>query len=205
MNGRRTVLMPAAMGDIAMVWAVVLAILVVSDEVLFNIALVFGALIWTFFHYVPERAPIIKADDTVISPVDGVIESVEESGEKVTISIRKGIWDSSAVWAPVTGEMIEAHILHGLFLPLDEPLSKRLNEQGGFRYRWGENMLRMQLRCGTLAWKLPIFATPGAIAQGDLQGQLIQGVVFVEIPKTIRREVAPGERVMGGVSVIARA
>jgi phosphatidylserine decarboxylase len=204
MDTKRDMLMPGTATKVAAAWVAVIAILLFSDAFFFNVLLVLAALMWSYFYFVPERTPIEKSETSVIAPVDGTVEAVETSPEGLHLTIRKNIWDTAAVYAPVTGESTQIGVTHGLFLPIEEPLSLRLNEQGIIRYRWMDHELKMSLRCGMFAWELPLYAGGSKVFQGDIQAQLTHGVVSLNLPRNIHSAVAPGDRVLGGVSVLAR-
>ncbi len=187
------------------VWGVTLFVLVFSDEVLLNLLLIAASFLVAYLFYMPERTAAETSEGAVISPVDGTVLSVDKREEGTSVIIGKSIFDgSSAVRAPVSGEIFEKRRVHGLFIPSADRLAPRLNENGsiGWRMRGGE-VVKMRIVCGLYAFGLPMLAPEGVQEAGDPAAHLTDGIVELLLPGSVKIETAPGDRVVGGFSLLA--
>ncbi|BDY13474.1 phosphatidylserine decarboxylase [Hydrogenimonas cancrithermarum] len=194
-NGWRTILP---------VWGATLVVLVFSDEVLFNLLLIGISAYVAFLFYLPERNPFDISSKALISPVDGTIETVETKKSETVVTIRKSLWDVSVVRAPVSGEVTECETVHGMFLGVDEEKAKVLNEHGVIRYDWEGRRVEISMRCGFFSYALPLYAKKGAAKVAEVQALLTEGLVEVKVPASVKIEALPGDRVLGGYSVLGR-
>ncbi len=187
------------------VWGVTLLVLVFSDEVLLNLLLIALSFLVAYLFYLPERTATETSESAVLSPVDGTVLSVERRKEGTAVVIGKSIFDgSSAVRAPVSGEVVEKSRVHGLFISPADRLASRLNENGSIVWRMkGGEVVKMRIVCGLYSLGLPILASEGGQEAGDLAAHLTDGTVELLLPKSVKMESAPGDKVVGGFSLLA--
>ncbi len=197
--------LPNAWRIILPIWGVTLFVLIFSNEVVLNLFLLALSAGVAALFYIPKRLPFEKSENLLIAPVDGVVEAVEtdEDGTK-RLRFKKGLFDSSIVWAPLSGSLKKSDARHGLFLSLRDQKSRHLNEHVNIDYKWYDMDITMRLQCGLYALSLMRFCHIGDVEVGDIQAHLTDGYVELLIPSEVKIEVSPGEQVMGGYSVIAR-
>ncbi len=185
-------------------WGVTLFVLVFSDAVLLNLLLIAASFLVAYLFYVPERAAPETLTGAVLSPVDGTVLAVENRADGMAILLGKSIFDgSSAVRAPVAGELLEKESVHGLFLGKEKRLAERLNENGTIKWRMGDSEAVMKIRCGFYALGISIFASEKRCEAGEVVAHLSDGVVELLLPESVKMEVSPGDRVVGGYSLLA--
>jgi phosphatidylserine decarboxylase len=102
---------------------------------------IFGALLLAVLMIFrnPERNTAMSESDAVISSVDGIVLSVEETvvdDQKMSkVTIMNSLWDVSMLRAPFDCEVEGFKIRHGASLPLYNPLSDTLNEKAVISFR----------------------------------------------------------------------
>ncbi len=187
------------------VWGVTLFVLVFSDEVLLNLFLITASFLVAYLFYVPERVAPETSKSAVLSPIDGTVLSIKSHEEGTSIMLRKSIFDgSSAVRAPVSGEITEKKGVHGLFLGAGNPLASKLNEKGSISWKTaGGESVTMKMVCGLYALGVPMFASESVQEASDTVAHLTDGTVELLLPKKAKMEVAPGDKVLGGYSLLA--
>ncbi len=187
------------------VWGVTLFVLVFSDEVLFNLFLITVSFLVAYLFYIPERVAPETSESAVLSPIDGKVLSISSHENGTSIMLRKSIFDgSSAVRAPVRGELCEKRVVHGLFTASSNRLAFKLNENGSIGWKMtGGEVVRMRIVCGLYALGLPIFVSEGPQEAADVAAHLTDGTVELLLPKGVKMEVAPGDKVVGGFSLLA--
>ncbi|WP_300363392.1 hypothetical protein [Hydrogenimonas sp.] len=184
------------------VWGVTLLVLLFSDALLLNLLLVAASFATAFFFYVPEREPFDRRDETLLAPVDGIVESVEETEGRKILKIRKSLAGSTPVRSPIACEVAEYARVHGVFLDPDDRRAWTLNEQGTIDYRWRESDIRMRVVSGFYALGLPFFVRKGPVHAGTPQALMTDGIVELSLPRSFDVAVAAGDRLRGGYSVL---
>ncbi len=186
------------------VWGVTLFVLVFSDAVVLNLLLIAASFLVAYLFYVPERVAPETSAGAVLSPVDGTIVSVRSGEGATTVVIGKSLFDgSSAVRAPVEGDLLDKRVVHGLFMRRDGKLAGKLNEHGSLKWRMGDDEVLMTIRCGLYALGVPIFASGDHCDSGELVAHLSDGTVELILPESVKLEAAEGDRVVGGYSLLA--
>ena len=186
------------------VWGVTLLVLIFSDAVLLNLSLIVISFLVAYLFYVPERSAPQTSSQALLSPVDGTVLSVRSDEGESVIVLKKSLFDgSSAIRAPLAADLLEPRVVHGLFLGSGTPLAATLNEHGSFTFLGPEYEVRILVWCGFYALGLPLLAKGGGIEAGDVVAHLSEGTVELRIPGGVDIEVRPGDRVVGGYSLLA--
>ncbi|BBG65091.1 phosphatidylserine decarboxylase-related protein [Hydrogenimonas sp.] len=186
------------------VWGITLFVLIFSDAVLLNLLLITLSFLTAYLFYVPERRAPETSESAILSPVDGTVLSVAQERGGRSVVIRKKIFDgSAAVRAPVAGELLEKSVTHGLFLKGEAPLASKLNESGTVSWKTGSETVTMKITCGLYSLGLPLFVPENGTDAGDPIAHLSDGVVKLLLPAEVKTEVKPGDRVVGGYSLLA--
>lgn len=171
---------------------------------------IFGALLLAVLMIFrnPERNTSEAEEDAVISSVDGIVLSIEESvvdEQKMSkITIMNSLWDVSMLRAPLDSEIEGFKIRRGASLPLYNPLSDTLNEKAviSFRSKKGDEIYIEHLseqNCFPIGIELE---KSQKFKEGARYGFLAKGRSVIYLPSTARVAVNAGASVRAGESVI---
>ncbi|AFV98124.1 MULTISPECIES: phosphatidylserine decarboxylase [unclassified Sulfuricurvum] len=156
----------------------------------------------------PERNTSETEQDSVISSVDGIVLSIEETivdEQKMTkVTIMNSLWDVSMLRAPFDGVVEGFKIRHGASLPLYNPLSDTLNEKAviSFRSTKGDEIYIEHLSeqsCFPIGIELE---KSQKFKEGARYGFLAKGRSVIYLPENTRISVNAGTSVRAGESVI---
>ncbi|OHD82449.1 MAG: hypothetical protein A3D90_11245 [Sulfuricurvum sp. RIFCSPHIGHO2_02_FULL_43_9] len=156
----------------------------------------------------PERNTSETEQDSVISSVDGIVLSIEETmvdEQKMTkVTIMNSLWDVSMLRAPFDGVVEGFKIRHGASLPLYNPLSDTLNEKAviSFRSTKGDEIYIEHLSeqsCFPIGIELE---KSQKFKEGARYGFLAKGRSVIYLPENPRISVNAGTSVRAGESVI---
>lgn len=171
---------------------------------------VFGALLLSVLIIFrnPERNTKESEHNAVISSVDGIILSVEETmvdeQKMAKVTIMNSLWDVSMLRAPFDGEVEGFKIRHGASLPLYNPLSETLNEKAvvSFRSLKGDEIYIEHVSeqsCFPIGIELE---KSQRFKEGARYGFLAKGRSVIYLPEHTRIAVNAGMSVRAGESVI---
>lgn len=156
----------------------------------------------------PERNTSETEADGVISSVDGVVLSVEETminNQKMTkVTIMNSLWDVSMLRAPFDAVVEGFKIRHGVSLPLYNPLADTLNEKAvlSFRSPKGDEIYIEHLSeqsCFPIGIELE---KSQKLKEGARYGFLAKGRSIIYLPENTRLSVNAGSQVRAGESII---
>lgn len=171
---------------------------------------IFGALLLSVLMIFrnPERNTAMSESDAVISSVDGIVLSIEETvvdDQKMSkVTIMNSLWDVSMLRAPFDCEVEGFKIRHGASLPLYNPLSDTLNEKAviSFRSKKGDEVFIEHLSeqsCFPIGIELE---KSQKFKEGSRYGFLAKGRSVIYLPEHTRVSVNAGSSVRAGESVI---
>ena len=177
-----------------------------------GIALVLGILACLFFR-IPLRYPPQDVG-LVLSPADGKIVCIDEVNEPLfvknqckRISIFLSIFDVHMNYAPVTGIIDWIAYQKGRFHWAFEPKASEANENQriGISTSLGKILLRQI--AGTVARRIVLFKNVTQSVQGGERIGMIKfgSRVEIYIPENFPLKVRLGDRVAGGLTVLAQA
>jgi phosphatidylserine decarboxylase len=156
----------------------------------------------------PERNTAQSESDVIISSVDGVVLSIEETiveDQKMSkVTILNSLWDVSMLRAPFDCEVEGFKIRHGASLPLYNPLSDTLNEKAvlSFRSKKGDEIYIEHLSeqsCFSIGIELE---KSQKFKEGGRYGFLAKGRSIIYLPAHTRLSVNAGATVRAGESVL---
>jgi len=156
----------------------------------------------------PERNTAETEAEGVISSVDGVVLSVEETmvdDHKMTkVTIMNSLWDVSMLRAPFDGVVEGFKVRHGASLPLYNPLADTLNEKVviSFRSHKGDEIYIEHLSeqsCFPIGIELE---KSQKLKEGARYGFLAKGRSIIYLPENTRLSINAGSSVRAGESVI---
>lgn len=156
----------------------------------------------------PERTTAENEPDSIISSVDGVVLSIEETfidEQKMTkVTIMNSLWDVSMLRAPFDGTVEGFKIRHGASLPLYNPLADTLNEKAviSFRSHKGDEIYIEHLSEQS-CFGIGIDAQKSQkLKEGSRYGFLAKGRSILYLPEGVRLSLNAGSTVRSGESVI---
>lgn len=156
----------------------------------------------------PERNSAENEPGVILSGVDGVVLSVEETSvdeRKMTkVTVLNSLWDVSMLRAPFDATVEGCKIRHGVSLPLYNPLAESLNEKAvvSFRAHNGEEVYVEHISeksCFPIAMDAE---SSQRYKEGSRYGFLAKGRSAFYLPAGIRVSVNPGMSVRAGESPI---
>lgn len=170
----------------------------------------FGALLLSVLAIFrnPERNTVQTEADAVISSVDGVVLSIEETvvdDQKMSkVTIMNSLWDVSMLRAPFDGTIEGFKIRHGASLPLYNPMADTLNAKAviSFRSAKGDEIYIEHLSeqsCFPIGIELD---KSQKFKEGGRYGFLAKGRSIIYLPEHARLSVSAGNSVRAGESVI---
>lgn len=156
----------------------------------------------------PERNSPVNEPGVILSGVDGVVLSVEETmvdERKMTkVTVLNSLWDVSMLRSPFNATIEGAKIRHGVSLPLYNPLAESLNEKAviSFRAHSGEEVYVEHISeksCFPIAIDADVSQR---LKEGGRYGFLAKGRSALYLPEGTRVAVNPGMSVRAGESPI---
>jgi phosphatidylserine decarboxylase len=189
----------------ALPFVAVLGISMLAVGVLTHVALAapFALLLlftlW-FFRDPERRTP----DDphAVISPADGKILRADKN----EISVFMNVFDVHVCRAPIAADVAAVDHRSGRFLAAYKDAASDHNERVSIELRDGQRKLTFTLVAGLIARRIVCRVTPGQrLSAGERIGLIRFGSrVDVVLPPGSTPQVRPGQRVVAGVTILAR-
>jgi len=168
-------------------------------------ALAFSAFCAYFFRD-PERRPP-DAPDAVLAPADGVVLSIQKEGpgDLVTVRIFLSLWDVHVQRSPIAATVDRLHYQPGGFALAMRPQARN-NERNSITLKDQEFRVIVEQIAGFIARRIACWVGIGQkLAAGQRLGMIYFGSqVAVHLPETCELAVRPGDKVYGGLTVIAR-
>ena len=196
----------------------IFAVLLTLTAVLFRVnpwLSVIGALLiaYTFYFFRdPERSTPTEAN-VVVAAADGVVADICEVQEpEVTkacmkrVGIFLSVFDVHTNKAPVDGKVIHSERHVGRFLDARHPDATRLNECRTWGIQNGSTTVVVRQITGAIARRIVAWSKVGDdLHRGDRFGMIRFGSrTEIYLPLSAEITAKVGDRVQGGVSVIAR-
>lgn len=175
------------------------------------IALLVLILVIRFFR-VPRRQPFMD-DSSIVSPADGKVVAIERmyqdeylKSDCIQVSVFMSIHDVHINYFPVSGSIEYLRYHPGKYLLARHPKSSTLNERNsiGIKATWGPLLVRQI--AGTVARRIKWYPSMDQkVRQGTEMGFIKFGSrLDLFIPVDAKLKVKPGDRVMGGITTLAR-
>ncbi|WP_310441920.1 phosphatidylserine decarboxylase [Sulfurimonas sp.] len=165
-----------------------------------------------FFVYVfrnPERQNMLYQENSIVSPVDGTVVSIEElhgeenSGYKVEI---EGTYlNVSLLRVPFTSSLEHIEIQRGARLSATSPLSKNINENAElvFADKRSSNKIKIihKLKQSFETIDIDIIKAQDLL-QGTRYGLMINGITTIYLPTNFRLNVGLGSELIASETLI---
>ena len=180
-----------------------------TPAVLFSFLLIIA--IMRFFR-VPRRRPFLD-EKTITAPADGKVVAIEKvnadefmEGPCLQVSIFMSIHDVHINYFPIDGTVVYKHYQPGRYLVARHPKSSELNERfsTGIVTPFGPLLVRQV--AGYVARRIRCYASENSPArQGREMGFIKFGSrLDLLIPPDLQVQVSHSQRVVGGVTPVAR-
>lgn len=184
--------------------------------VLFVLSIFVDFFSWVFFALViisiyvfrnPERLPLEDDDMAILSPCDGDVISISkdlqsDGTEYLKVAIRKSLLEVSILRSPTKINIKETKRRHGLCLPTNTELGKKLGEKAILTCSSGYSDIRMEIKAGMFARNIALFKTVGPLKSAQRFGLLLDGCIELYLPLDSRVKVAVGDSLKAGESVL---
>lgn len=171
------------------------------------------ALGWLFFLRDPERRTEAQPED-YLSPADGRVVAVRRTpqplfleGASLQVSIFLGVLDVHVNRAPMAGQVAFVRHEPGRFLQAFREEASQVNEHNWIGLEQGSRRTLTKQVAGILARRIECWVGPGdSLRAGDRIGMIKFGSrVDLYVPEPATARVKEGDRVVAGVTVVARA
>ncbi len=168
-------------------------------------AVVLAAFV-VFFFRDPERVPP-AGEGLVLSPADGRVTEILRGREGARVSVFLSLFDCHVNRSPVGGTVREVVYTRGRFRPAWQDRASRENERNHLMIRSDSGDYGVTQVAGVVARRIVCTKGPGdAVGRGERIGLIRFGSrTDLHLPPGVEPLVAVGDRVMGGLTVMARA
>lgn len=172
-----------------------------------NILSFVAILFFAFVFRNPERETPSFQENSLVSPVDGVIVSIEElsnSEYAYEVKIDSGYFDVSVLRAPLSASVKVLHIQKGAKLSDEEKLAQKINEKAEIIFEDKEsNKVKIEHLLKRSFDDIQIgIAEAQNISQGSRYGVMVDGVTSIFLPQNFRLNIAINNRVKGSETLI---
>jgi phosphatidylserine decarboxylase len=174
------------------------------------VCLLLTLAVLAFFRDPPRRVP--RTPGAVVSPADGKIDMIQTNQDPEAgpvggpcITIFLSVLDVHINRAPCAGEVVSLRRRPGLFLNALNPDSTTHNEANLIRMRCGRFEVTVNQIAGVIARRIVCRVQPGRkLRRGERVGLIRFGSrTQLCLPPEARLQAEVGERVTGGVTVLA--
>jgi phosphatidylserine decarboxylase len=153
----------------------------------------------------PERELPKYEANVIVSPVDGVIDSIEELNGKTIIMIKVGCFDSSILRAPINGIVDSVYKYCGARLSRKNDLANCLNEQVEITYKdANKNELKVKhLLTQSFADLVCDSKSSIEISSGERCGVMVHGLTTITLATKLQSVIVVGSKVEAGITQIS--
>ena len=157
----------------------------------FIITLVIG------FAYSNPNRDILKDEDSILSPIDGVVTAIDKVGGKQKIYCKINLCDTPTVRAPIDSTLKIKKYQNGLNLNPNSYKASILNEQITFKFK----DLKLKLISGLCSPKIE-FSKKHKVKQGEGIAVFIDGIAIITIKETKKLSINIGDKLKAGQTKI---
>lgn len=174
------------------------------------VTLVFLLFMISFFR-VPKRV-LTQQDDAIVAPADGKVVAIEEiaadeyfTDKRIQVSIFMSPLNVHQNRNPVSGDIVYSQYHKGKYLVAWHPKSSTENERHSVVYKKNNKEILVKQIAGAMAKRIVNYLQPGQkVDQSAEMGFIKFGSrVDLLLPLDTKIHVKIGEKVQGGVSIIA--
>ena len=165
-----------------------------------------------FFFRDPERE-IPAGEGLIVSPADGTVLGIDTlenvpflDGVYQRVSIFLSIFNVHINRAPIAGKIIHRQYNPGKFFPANAPKASTDNEQNTIVIDDKGYIVMVRQIAGIIARRILCWVNPGvSVERGERFGLIRFGSrTEIYVPASAKIEVKVGDKLQGGVTIIAR-
>ncbi len=199
-------------------FAIIASLFCVFIKIFFlQIGIIIAGILLLFFVIRFFRRPVsrelIKNENYVLSPADGVVAAIETVEDKrffkdkrIQVSVFMSIYNIHVNWYPLSGEVISAEYQKGKYLVARNPKSSLENEmfECVIKHSSGKEIMYRQI-AGAVARRIISYPKIGQeVQQSEESGIIMFGSrLDVLLPTDAKIKLKIGQKVKGASSVIA--
>lgn len=162
------------------------------------------ALLWIYRNNRSIIYNPTNLSDTIYAPIDGKIASIDKSEGKQKVYIDVNLCGSHILRAPMGGVYTIHSLVNGLNLSSWAFKSKALNSRAMISFTdVNGDEVKLELTSGFCGGKIELYCDGKELTTREPIGVFVQGIIIVEVPATYEIKVYIGDKVTGGISVIA--
>jgi phosphatidylserine decarboxylase len=183
----------------------ILGILCAVFDFLYIAVPLFLLAAFVVFFFRNPRREIPAGQKLIVSPADGKIVKIEDSGNgERCVSIFLSVFNVHVNRAPIAGNLKRLEYRRGKFLAAYEDRASHVNEQNIITLESEDIQVTFHQIAGLIARRVVCWKQPGdPIQRGELIGLIRFGSrVDVELPEKVKIKVHVGDRVRGGCSIL---
>lgn len=165
-------------------------------------------VLFVFIFRNPERATPYFHKNSVVSPVDGTIVSIDELSDEsyyaYKIEIDSSYFDVSVLRVPLASKLKSVVINKGTRLSKNNKLASKINENAQliFKDSNGNNIkVFHRLKPSILGIKVDAIKSQ-KFMQGSRYGIMVHGTTTIYLPQNIRLNVAVGDEINGSETLL---
>lgn len=144
-----------------------------------------------------EKIELCK-DCTIVSPVSGEVHAIDFNEKYKIIYINTSLFDNSILIAPQSGNLKLTYLKRGINLPLNEKLSKKLNEKLIFE----QKNIKVELLSSTATNELALSKINENLDIAQKIGIFTQGEVILFIDKNVDISLQIGQKIKVGTKIV---
>jgi hypothetical protein len=142
--------------------------------------------------------------DTIYAPIDGKIASIDKSDGKQKVYIDVNLCGSHILRAPNSGLYTIDYLVNGLNLSSWTFKSRSLNSKAIISFKEAsDDVVKMEIVSGFCGSKIELYPDNKELTTREPIGVFVQGTIILEVPATYEIKSYIGDKVTGGISVIA--
>ncbi len=154
-----------------------------------------------------ERIPAEDDSMALLAPADGNVTDIskvifQDGKEFLRLEIRKNIWNMSILRSPILANISTSKRVHGLFLNIENPLSKKLGEKVILTLESQLRPVLIMITAGVFSRSIELFKSVGPLKFSQRFGILLDGSIELLLPIDTRIKVGIGDGVRAGESVL---
>ncbi|MFZ9659907.1 MAG: phosphatidylserine decarboxylase [Arcobacteraceae bacterium] len=162
------------------------------------------ALLWIYRNNLSITNNPLNLDNTIYSPIDGKIAGIDHFDDTTKVYIDVSLLDNHILRAPIKSKMEINDFTNGINLSSWTFKSKFLNNKAILSFIDDSNEItKLTAISGVCATRVVLNSFLTNVHTRENIGIFIQGTIILELPKTYELKIKIGEKVSGGISVIA--
>jgi phosphatidylserine decarboxylase len=166
----------------------------------FLLLLLLGFLL---FIYRKPKAIIRPVKNSIYSVVYGTISTIETKDDFIEIVIEKSFLDLSSIFSPIDSKIEDVISTKGLSTSLIFSNAKKLNSTLSFTLSYNKKQIFVEVISGFLNSNILFdFAKNDEIKSMQKIGLLLNGMVIMRVPKSLKLKVEVGDKLSPSLNIV---